>query len=668
MKKTVKLLFLILSCVFIASCSDKYNDSFIKSEIADIKTDLSALKKQVSSIQTLVDALNSGKVITEVKELGEGNGYHITFNDGSKIFVRDGKDGVNGTNGINGKDGINGANGKNAPIIGIGESDGHYYWTLTTDGKTEFLLNKQGQKLPVSGIDGKDGKDGTNGKDGATPELIIDEAGFWVVNGERLQDQEGKPIKATGESLFQEVKNEEENVIFILTNGEEIIIPKSEVSHLRFKEKEGSTTFFLQTGRPNKLAFEASKDISNIEVINKPANWTAIVHIGNRTVDITIPRTVKYAVEEVKIQGIDKNGLTYVAIAKIMVQAKDYDDPEGIFILNEGNMTTENGSLIYITPNGEVRDRAYYNANGRELGNVTQDMFIYHDKIYIISQNGSKNAVGLDFENEGKLVVANAKTLKKEAAYDEELAGLNWPSHIAVLNEENIFIRDNKGVHLFNSKSGSTQFIENSSGASKNRMVVTNHKVFVPAGNNIFVLEANQNQVAKTIKMEGSVTGVIPTDDGNIYVSTTGTKQLISKIDSKTLEIIKVSEVTEGKLGAGWGASPAISAKGNLIYYSNAGFEIYRHNFETGESAKMVNVKDHIENAGIVYNNLGVQPITGEVYMNTIKAYGWDFLINDISVYNPSEGGLSFRTTYQNYTHFPAGIYFRANFAEASAK
>ena len=113
MKKTVKLLFLILSCVFIASCSDEYNDSFIKSEIADIKTDLSALKKQVSSIQTLVDALNSGKVITEVKELGEGNGYHITFNDGSKIFVRDGKDGVNGTNGINGKDGINGANGKN---------------------------------------------------------------------------------------------------------------------------------------------------------------------------------------------------------------------------------------------------------------------------------------------------------------------------------------------------------------------------------------------------------------------------------------------------------------------------------------------------------------------------------------------------------------------------
>lgn len=45
-----------------------------------------------------------------------------------------------------------------------------------------------------------------------------------------------------------------------------------------------------------------------------------------------------------------------------------------LFVLNEGNMTTENGSLTYITPEGYVIDDAYKAVNGTELGNVAQDM------------------------------------------------------------------------------------------------------------------------------------------------------------------------------------------------------------------------------------------------------------------------------------------------------
>ena len=36
-------------------------------------------------------------------------------------------------------------------------------------------------------------------------------------------------------------------------------------------------------------------------------------------------------------------------------------------------MTTENGSLIYITPEGYVVDTAYRRVNGTDLGNVAQD-------------------------------------------------------------------------------------------------------------------------------------------------------------------------------------------------------------------------------------------------------------------------------------------------------
>lgn len=125
-----------------------------------------------------------------------------------------------------------------------------------------------------------------------------------------------------------------------------------------------------------------------------------------------------------------------------------FDNPNGAFVLNEGNMTTENGSLIYISPEGYVFDDAYKTVNGTELGNVTQDMAFHDGKIYVISQNGDENAVGTKFENDGMLVVMDAKTLKKEVSFSkEQLSALDWPTHIAVLDEQHIYIRD-KGCHL----------------------------------------------------------------------------------------------------------------------------------------------------------------------------------------------------------------------------
>src|SRR5690606_19489692 len=191
---------------------------------------------------------------------------------------------------------------------------------------------------------------------------------------------------------------------------------------------------------------------------------------------------------------------------------------DGTFILNEGNMTTENGSLIFISPKGIVTDSAYFKVNGTELGNVAQDLFIGNGKLYIISQNGKQNAVGSTFQNDGMLIVANAETLKKEASYTEELSSLSWPSHVAVLNEDNIFIRDNKGVHLFHPQNKELKFVEGSNGAKKNRMAVANDKVFVPGSTKVFVLEAGKPEVIHTIEMSANVTGVVKASDGNIWV------------------------------------------------------------------------------------------------------------------------------------------------------
>jgi hypothetical protein len=159
------------------------------------------MNTNITSLQTIVDVLQSNDFITsivEIKKEGKVVGYTITFGKHDPITIyhgQDGKDGQNGTNGKNGqdgadgKDGQNGADGKDGitPVIGVAQdTDGVYYWTLNG----EWLLDDNGNKLPVSGkdgkdgqngADGKDGQDGADGKDGITPLLKI-ENGYWYIS------------------------------------------------------------------------------------------------------------------------------------------------------------------------------------------------------------------------------------------------------------------------------------------------------------------------------------------------------------------------------------------------------------------------------------------------------------------------------------------------------
>ena len=64
---------------------------------------------------------------------------------------------------------------------------------------------------------------------------------------------------------------------------------------------------------------------------------------------------------------------------------------KGTFILNEGNMSNETGTLTFVDSKGTAMDSAYYRVNQTLLGNVCQDLFISDSKIYVLSQNGAKN-------------------------------------------------------------------------------------------------------------------------------------------------------------------------------------------------------------------------------------------------------------------------------------
>lgn len=342
----------------------------------------------------------------------------------------------------------------------------------------------------------------------------------------------------------------------------------------------------------------------------------------------------------------------------------------GTWVLNEGNTGNETGSLTFISPQGVIEPFAYLGVNERLLGNVCMDMFICGGKMYIISQNGNRNKVdypnaGDAYPNEEYLTVCNAETLVREATYSP--AEISMPTHVAVLNEKNVFVLDqsqaNNGIHLIDPKAGKSVLIPGTKGSAKNRMAVAGGKVFAIKGNDVLVLTADKTDgVAHTISMGAKVSGVVKSADGNLWVATSGTSSKIAKINPSDYSVIKENEV-QYSLATNFTAAPSFGAAGDMIYYTDKySMKICRHNFATGSDELLADVKTMEPNAGMNYNSLGVNPLTGEVVFATLKGYGMNYKINNIIMFDFNGASPAITANYPNANSFPAGVYFTGSF------
>ena len=258
-------------CLF-SACHDKLWDAIddLDVRVARLEELCKEMNTNIVSIQTIVNVVQSGDYITgvtEIKKDSEVIGYTITFANHDPITIYHGQDGKDGADGKDGQDGQNGS--ANAPVIGVAQdTDGVYYWTLNG----EWLLDDNGNKLPVSGKDGQngtngtngsngqdgadgkdgqDGEDGKDGKDGITPQLKIED-GYWYISydngatwtqlgkatGEDGKDgtdgEDGKDGQngtdgkdgQDGDSMFQSVTQDENYVYFTLADGTVIKIAK----------------------------------------------------------------------------------------------------------------------------------------------------------------------------------------------------------------------------------------------------------------------------------------------------------------------------------------------------------------------------------------------------------------------------------------------------------
>ncbi|MBQ8652259.1 MAG: DUF5018 domain-containing protein [Alistipes sp.] len=249
--------------------NDRVND--LENRVAELEETIAALNQDIAGVQTLVGAMQNNVYVSKIVK-GE-TGYEVYFTNGEKITIADGKAGEAG------KDGVT--------VTVLQDEDGEYYWAVTKDGKTEYLLDDNGNKLPVKG------------EKGNTPLMRVvmeGETGYWEAsydNGEtweRILLEDGTPVTTSGGAggLFKDAYIDEETntAIFEFLNGDTIEIELRSDLYINFKGDAVESADF-KYGETQSFEMEAVGVLKT--VVTTPDEWKASYDKETMVWTITAP-------------------------------------------------------------------------------------------------------------------------------------------------------------------------------------------------------------------------------------------------------------------------------------------------------------------------------------------------------------------------------------------
>ena len=254
------LIWLPVLCVTLAGCKDDFDDSELRKQIADLDGRLTSLEKlcaqmntNISSMQTIVNALQQNDYITGVTPITEGGnttGYSITFAKNKPITIYHGKNG--------------------SSLSAKKDADGIYYWELNGS----WLLDDENNRMKVSGV---------------TPQLKIENEHWLVsVDGGKTWDDAGT---ATRDPLFKEVDNSAEDFVkFVFADGTEVQVPKKDTFAISFSEP---LPLKISAGETVEITYTLSQGNEKTLVKTVCSNgWQAVVNKQDHTsgtITITAP-------------------------------------------------------------------------------------------------------------------------------------------------------------------------------------------------------------------------------------------------------------------------------------------------------------------------------------------------------------------------------------------
>lgn len=468
----------------------------------------------------------------------------------------------------------------------------------------------------------------------------------------------------------------------------------------------------MKYGDSKDYTLTAEGWIPTMKKTSAPTGWTADFDIARRTLRVAPPAEYTEGMDLENTLTIQSDGQPILSQEYYVL---DFTHPEGTFVLMEGNMTSENGTVIYFDQHMRYHQNVYEEMNNNEIGNVLQDMYMANDRIYFITQNGKTSSMGTTFNGDGRFIVCDAHTMKRLVARDmpfyvdidtstgatqSSKSTLCWPQHIVVVSPEKAYIQystaDNEshsGIRIIDlttniirtSDIPNTFGVFTKTGATKARMVFSRGKVFAGRGNSVIVLDPTTDAVVKTITYENrQVKDLAKGYDGKIYAIFTGeftgnsgmtgaasfTKPaMIVALDANGEVVSETNLPEQIELRTGT-ASPTVQmcasfTQPHLYFIGKQDFSAYeamRYNYETGRvNWDYITAALDAESSGgsIIYGYMGVHPTTEQLWVGKSS-----YTNSRIHVYDVSRSdALEFSSFYQKKAS-PAGVDFAYRFSD----
>lgn len=275
------------------------------------------------------------------------------------------------------------------------------------------------------------------------------------------------------------------------------------------------------------------------------------------------------------------------AVAVEPYEQAPVDYTQGLFLVNEDWYGWDNGTVNFLTSDGRWVYRAFRRENpGETLGVTTQYGAIYGGRFFFVSKQANNTA---GTSTGGRLVVADALTLKRVAAFDE--IGGDGRSFVGV-NEHTAYIGTSSGITRLDLESMSLgETIAGTGG--EGGLYAGQIGAMVRAGSYVFaakqsvgvlVIDAATHTLHATIDLPTISTLTLGRDGGVWAADATS----LVRIDVATLETRSRLLPDDCRVSSTWGAwnagSLCAAYRNNFLYFANEkGNQIARYHIPTDE-------------------------------------------------------------------------------------
>lgn len=348
---------------------------------------------------------------------------------------------------------------------------------------------------------------------------------------------------------------------------------------------------------------------------------------------------------------------------------------KGVLVLQEGNMTTENGFLNFVGNDGKY----YLKVGGERYANVAQDLSLFGNTLYVVCQNYPKG------NGPGAIVTVDASNFTVTDRYQTPTSVIN-PTHITVAAADKIYVRSSgpnyrgQFVYCFNSADDVnptrlslsvdddatiSSTTSPSATPAATPMVVANGYLYICSNKGLVVYKTSTNERIGIVGSGSSFKGVIK-GAGKVYAYTNGTLYIITPTsDSAAISETNTKTVTLNF--STYSNSAQMSYYNNSIFYATSGGVVYKYALSGTTTAQLGSIfTDAVDDAGsIMYNGIAVDPSTGYLYVgSTVYGNTDNKNFSNTCALQVFDVNSSFERvkTFQGDERFTAGIFFWENF------